>query len=589
MRAYRALVLAALAGVLLAGCKTEIVGIEFLIPERPPLKVFHPGNLVLGIQDDLFIFEQEVALRAQDRIALDISPRSGQEAAFFGTQVTVSFYSTEPQDGDSQTAPISVRAATVPRLGNADQRSVRLVLHPAAGISDIPAGGIPLRAIRVDSEAITVLGFRLLDSWPASVEQRVSFPTGRVEVSEGISVRESAMLAADGSVVLDQEYRFSEAPSGAFPSISYNFQPEDARFFMEPGRIAVPPSFSVTLLSPNRRQRSSFEVQLQPGDSQVHFPAALFAWELGFLQVRAEEAGLQVEKVELNGDRSSQSTPIPADLASILSYPRSAWRDSRFELFSWSVHPEILVFDFADRSIQQRFFRRLAFFVEKKGFRGQLLRDAQLAGRHGWNAHNYRPQGLSDFFNKAAEDGFTLGDAELELLDIVLEYGILVREGRDGRLAPGIGGLISITRDPAESPASRLLLLNHEALHGIYYMNERLVEQTQTEWRSLGEETKAYLMRYFSYLQYDPEDSYLMENEFQSYMLQQPLEELRWVFGTRYRDRLASAYPGEAEFFRRTASAAAEELYDAAFRLQALLYREYGFRGGDLRAIRALP
>jgi len=71
-------------------------------------------------------------------------------------------------------------------------------------------------------------------------------------------------------------------------------------------------------------------------------------------------------------------------------------------------------------------------------------------------------------------------------------------------------------------------------------------------------------------------------------MLQQPLQELRWVFGIRYRDRLIASFPQERDFFNRVAPIAALEFFDAAFRLQSLLFSEYGFLGGNLHSLRPL-
>ena len=127
--------------------------------------------------------------------------------------------------------------------------------------------------------------------------------------------------------------------------------------------------------------------------------------------------------------------------------------------------------------------------------------------------------------------------------------------------------------------------MTHEGLHGIYYMNPRLVAQAQAEWQNLSADVRTYLSRYFGYLQYETEDLYLMENEFQAYMLQQPLQEVPWVFGILYRDRLIRAYPGEEEFFRRVGPIAATEFYNLAFRLQSLLFREYGLIGGNLHSL----
>ena len=110
----------------------------------------------------------------------------------------------------------------------------------------------------------------------------------------------------------------------------------------------------------------------------------------------------QVEEILFGTVNSAEHAPIPSDLGLVGSYyPRSAWRQSDYELFAWNLYPSILIFDMRSYEVQSRFFKRLAFFVEKRGFRGEMLSDAELAARHGWNAHNYRPEDLAGFYNVA--------------------------------------------------------------------------------------------------------------------------------------------------------------------------------------------
>ena len=121
-------------------------------------------------------------------------------------------------------------------------------------------------------------------------------------------------------------------------------------------------------------------------------------------------AGSQVRRVqwhETTARNADINAPIPADLATVLSSGTrgvpGAGTSSR--LFSWSAYPDIIVFDTADYETQAmtRLFKRLAFFVEKRGFRGRLLQaDEELARSPRVERHNYRPEGrLSAFFTQA--------------------------------------------------------------------------------------------------------------------------------------------------------------------------------------------
>ena len=68
-------------------------------------------------------------------------------------------------------------------------------------------------------------------------------------------------------------------------------------------------------------------------------------------------------------------SPITADPGIILHWPQTQWRQSSYELFAWEQFPSVLIFDFADYSVQDAYFKRLSFFAEKKGFTGKLLFD----------------------------------------------------------------------------------------------------------------------------------------------------------------------------------------------------------------------
>ena len=133
----------------------------------------------------------------------------------------------------------------------------------------------------------------------------------------------------------------------------------------------------------------------------------------------------------------------------------------------------LLIFDTADYATQSRLFRRLAFFVEKRGFRGRLLTDEDLAGRRGYNAHDYAAPDLARFFTLAQHEGVVLNEAELLLRDVAVMHGI-VQPDPGGGWRAGAGAILSISQ--ASSPLLRDLLLRHEALHGLYFTHARYRE-----------------------------------------------------------------------------------------------------------------
>ena len=129
--------------------------------------------------------------------------------------------------------------------------------------------------------------------------------------------------------------------------------------------------------------------------------------------------------------------PVPLDPALILDYPLSSWRREDYEVFRWESFPSLLIFDTASYAVQDRLFKRLAFFVEKAGYRGRLAGDGEIADQHGWNAHDYRAASLAGFFEAVRLEAFPLLPEELELEAILFEAMILRREGE--RIVPGGG------------------------------------------------------------------------------------------------------------------------------------------------------
>jgi hypothetical protein len=212
--------------------------------------------------------------------------------------------------------------------------------------------------------------------------------------------------------------------------------------------------------------------------------------------------------------------PIPAGLDQVVTAPIASWRSPRLEVYRWDRFPDIIVIDTVDFHLQDRMFTRLAYFVEKKGFRGKLLTNARLAGRHGWNAHDYGPDGLASFFNAASERSFPLNPEEKALESLALREGILLADGE--RVLPGRGGVLSISR--SSSAIERRYLLTHESFHGIFFTSAAYRDLCFRLWDSLAPEERQFYRSFLDSLGYGSDDGFLLVNEFQAYLMQQPLE-----------------------------------------------------------------
>jgi len=236
--------------------------------------------------------------------------------------------------------------------------------------------------------------------------------------------------------------------------------------------------------------------------------------------------------------------PITADPGLVLSWPVENWRDKRYEIFRWEQFPSLLIFDFADYAVQDRMLKRLAFFVEKKGFRGRLAPDSEIAELHAWNAHDYRAEDLARFFQAARAAQFPLLAEERELERILLNEGV-IRTGAagaasGGTITAGEGGIISISR---ESNASlRALFMAHEGFHGIFFVDGDFRDFTRGRWRQLPAQAKRFIVSYFGYQQYDTADDYLLINEFMGHVLQQPVSQAGYYFGVTLPSRLETSW-----------------------------------------------
>lgn len=232
------------------------------------------------------------------------------------------------------------------------------------------------------------------------------------------------------------------------------------------------------------------------------------------------------ENLRFTADMKNVISPIKCDPGLVIGWSRNKWRGNDYELYEWDRFPGILFFDISTYDVQDDFFRRLAFFVEKSGYKGRLLSDAELKGKHGYNAHDYKAYDLARFFDKASKENFELNPRELLLRQILAENGV-IEILSDGSVAEGRGAVISISQ---ESPDYlRRTFVAHEGWHGIFFEDDDFRNAVASIYYTMDQKSLAYLRRYFQItpsLNYDVNDDYLMKNEFMAYMLQRPLTEI---------------------------------------------------------------
>jgi hypothetical protein len=231
--------------------------------------------------------------------------------------------------------------------------------------------------------------------------------------------------------------------------------------------------------------------------------------------------------------------PIPADPGVILSVPQSSWRDSRYEVYQWDIFPSILIFDTADYAVQDRLLKRLAFFAEKRGYRGRIVSDAEIEDQHGWNAHDYRAQTLADFYNAANKIKFPLNNEERELEKILIANNIVQYNAARTAYIAGEGAVISISREN-EPAYLRRRFMAHESFHGIFFVDKDFRAFSEQRLANLNSAAKRFLKSYFEWYGYDVSDNYLYVNEFMAYVLQEPVSAAADYFGKYCPEKLES-------------------------------------------------
>ena len=238
--------------------------------------------------------------------------------------------------------------------------------------------------------------------------------------------------------------------------------------------------------------------------------------------------------------------PITMDPGKVLSWPVESWRDKRFEVFRWDRFPEILIFDTASYAIQDRLFKRLAFFVEKTGFRGRLSRDSEIAELHGWNAHDYQARDLAAFFEAARKSNFPLLAEERELETLLLREGIISRSAAQ-EIIPGRGAVISLSRESdLVNRTLRPRFMAHEGFHAIYFIDEDFRNFTRRRWEIFPAQSKRFLLSFFEFQAYDIRDTELVLKEFMAHLLQLPVSQAGWFFGELQPNRMIETSPRRA-------------------------------------------
>jgi hypothetical protein len=477
------------------------------------------------------------------------------------------------------------------------------ILDPEGGVlarRTLFAAPVPLTLLVPLPRGVLIGGFSLEpDQWAGEAvreagigESLAGFERGEEELRVGSSVRRLEIGQGYAEAELDPQAFSASAASGRwrieleFESFGPAEWADFRRFEGGAGEAAFGRRALVVLRLGNGSRQAVLEQRALPGGQRLYLypgsvgfaPLALSLRPGGgsYLEARALRVVPWLTEAEAAAPSDAPALrPLAADPGTVLLYDRRAWRQPDYELFAWARFPEVLLLDTADYAVQDRFFKRLAFFVEKLGYRGRLVSGQELAGLHGFNAHDYRAEDLARFYQAAASATEPLS-AEEELLRRILIANGLLRAGN--LLQAGRGAILSISRDSPDS--LRRLLLTHEALHGLFFTLPAYREACSAAWQAQEPEEREFWRLFLRWGRYDSEDPFLSANEFQAYLLQQSRPGLGFYFRQRTAERLQRAYPQRAAWIRGFLAeqpASFERAYD---RLEPVLHREARLEGG---------
>jgi hypothetical protein len=297
----------------------------------------------------------------------------------------------------------------------------------------------------------------------------------------------------------------------------------------------------------------------------------------GLIPANAEKVILSAPKgVSMLAFYSAELPPPDYELADLGRVLLDDAPAGEYSLYRWDMLPSVLVFDFKDYATQDRYMKRLAFFVEKVGYRGVLAKDEEIAPLHGWNAHDYRAEDLAAFFQAARAKSFPLGKEEKDLESLLLSSGIIKEEG--GELEPGSGAIISVSHETEEGLRWKLAV--HESTHGILFVDPDYRRFVQGLWASIDPGEKWFWRTYLGWALYDISSSYLISNEFQAYLLQQPPNAAREYFEKRKSSELLEKHPEMQEKVDAYMAEYGDRFEERAKDLESWLYAKYAVRAG---------
>ena len=514
---------------------------------------------------------------------------------------------------DNSTVALTVRIQLKPtknQLADETKLSQALFRFGFLDSSDFSARGKFIKQIFPDNHRIVVSGKE--ENAPAVID--VSFAIQKNDdiakvIPEGFFIYSSLRCKVLAACVVPAELGFdltNDVPfygfacNGGlidFSNVSFDFSGASMVFPVQNSSTLSMPEYVFTL-SENEELKSTYEravkAEVNLGGEKIYIknvkaaknvviPSAALKAPFSRLELMNQAQALSsviLRSTHIAGKEILE--PVRTDPGLILNYKTSYWRTLDYEVFEWDRYPGILFFDTRNYDVQDNFFRRLAYFVEKAGYKGRLLTNQELEGKHGYNAHDYSAESMARFFNKATEIGFKLNPEEELLKKILIHNGFFEVEGN--YLKANEGGLVSISQE--SQPWLRSTLLAHEGWHTIFFRDAEFRNYVSAVYYTMDPDSRAFLIDYFKSqesLGYDTNDEYLMNNEFMAYIMQQKLSDVSEYFvHLANRGTVIKYTPDLAAYIRRSQGKGFE---DAALALNDFVFDKYGIVCGNINLV----
>ncbi len=359
-----------------------------------------------------------------------------------------------------------------------------------------------------------------------STQAQTIFPT-----DNALTIQVPPMAKKQSSYVLELRYTY-KPPSKSIPARASSHDTTTEIHVM-------PNIFSLSVKTSNIEYQ--YTVVMQHGTHSLYLYPLMFEGEILSITIEIPQAlrevfgsiqdaiNAYIYARSITTVQNMWGGALPLSMDDMLNWKGSNYTNignGDTDVFRWSAHPSAVVMVFRSHTVQAKYLKRLAFFVEKKHTRGTLLSETALQARKGWGAHDYKADDLAHFFETARIQNIALNPQEHTLKKLLLQLGILQYKKTSAQkndiatsaVKTGIGTLSTISRSYSKQLQKTLLI--HELLHAWFFTDALLRDTVQEIWMQKSKALKTAWRNFLSRKGYDSNFEYLVQNEFFAYLLQ---------------------------------------------------------------------